>query len=126
MITISLDFDGTVCRHRYPKVGSDLPFCVDVLKTLVSKNVKICLNTMRPSGKMLDDAVNWFKERNIPLYGINVNPDQKSWTDSPKVYGHIIIDDTAIGCPVVYDIITGDRYVDWEKITTILIDEGIL
>ena len=47
------------------------------------------------------DAVNWFKKNDIPLYGINENPDQSSWTTSPKPYCHIYIDDAALGCPLI-------------------------
>jgi hypothetical protein len=125
MIYISLDFDGTVCRHRYPYIGEDIPYCVSVLKELINKDIKICLNTMR-SDKTLEAAVNWFIERNIPLYGINVNPDQLSWTKSPKVWGTIYIGDDALGCPVIYDKINGDKYVDWEKVALLLKNEFIL
>lgn len=34
---------------------------------------KICLNTMRCDDK-LDDAVQWFKDNDIELYGVNENP----------------------------------------------------
>ena len=51
-------------------------------------------------GSYLSDAVNWFKQENIPLYGINTNPTQKYWTSSPKAYGHYMIDDSAIGVPL--------------------------
>ena len=53
------------------------------------------------SGKTLEEAVQWFKDNEIQLYGINENPSQKSWTNSPKVYANIYIDDAAIGVPLV-------------------------
>jgi len=123
MIYISLDFDGTCVRHRYPQIGEELPNCVNTLKELVNKKIKLCLNTMR-SGKSLDEAVNWFKERNIELYGINENPDQKRWTVSPKVFGTVYIGDDALGCPLIYD--KDDAYVDWLTIRLLLIEQGIL
>lgn len=45
---------------------------------------------MDVTGMFLDDAVNWFKQNDIPLYGINENPTQKTWTNSPKSIRTII------------------------------------
>jgi len=76
---------------------------------------------------VLEDAVNWFKEHDIPLYGINTNPTQKDWTDSPKAYGQLIIDDTALGCPIKVDKTMSQRpYVDWEKVEKLLIEKGLI
>jgi hypothetical protein len=126
MTYISLDFDGTCVKHKYPYIGEEIPNCINTLNELINKDVKLCLNTMR-SGKTLDDAVNWFKERNISLYGINTNPDQLSWTTSPKVYGTIYIGDDALGCPLIYDRYDrNDVYVDWLNVRILLIEQGIL
>jgi len=62
---------------------------------------------MNVTGLFLDDAVNWFKENDIPLYGINENPTQKNWTNSQKAYGHLYIDDCALGCPMNYPHLKG-------------------
>ncbi len=110
MSYIAVDFDGTCVVHKYPEVGFDVFYCETVLNRLVKNNHKLILNTMR-SGKELQDAVNWFKSKNIPLFGINNNPTQKEWTSSPKVYAHKYIDDAAVGCPL-----TKDGSVDWKKI----------
>ena len=32
----------------------------------------------------LDHAIKWFDQNNIPLYGIQKDPEQESWTKSPK------------------------------------------
>lgn len=96
---IAVDFDGTVVDHRYPDVGGDVPGAVDALKALVAVGAKLVLNTMR-SDEPLADAVRWFEERGIPLFGVNRNPEQDSWTKSPKVYAHHYVDDAAIGCPL--------------------------
>ena len=106
-----VDFDGTVVDHRYPNIGQDVPHAIHILKKLEVNNSLILL-TMR-SGKFLDDAVNWFNHNEINLYGINHNPSQKEWTDSPKVYGDIYIDDAAIGCPLIYLEGFSRSCVDW-------------
>lgn len=112
---IGIDFDGTCVTHDYPGIGKDIG-AVAVLKRLVNSGHRLILNTMR-SGLKLQDAINWFKENGIELYGANENPTQKSWTQSPKVYAHLYIDDSALGCPLKMDSNLSDRpFVDWEII----------
>lgn len=112
---IAVDFDGTCVTHEYPRVGKDIG-AVPVLKKLTDSGHLLILNTMR-SGKELDDAVQWFIDNDIPLYGVNENPSQKSWTLSPKVYAHLYIDDAALGCPLKMDNAVSDRpFVDWDYI----------
>jgi hypothetical protein len=73
------------------------------------------------SGKELADAIKWFIDNDIPLFGANENPTQKSWTDSPKVHANVYIDDCGIGCPVIYNpAVSGRPYVDWTAIEKIL------
>lgn len=113
-LPIVLDVDGTVVKHHYPKLGEDAPHCVNVLKKWTDNGVGIIIDTMR-SGKELDEAVEWFKKRGIPIYGIGKEPNQHKWTDSPKAYGVLSVDDRNLGVPLVYE--DGERpYVDWTKI----------
>ena len=122
---IAIDFDGTCVTHDYPRIGKDI-HAIPVLNKLVSNGHKLILNTMR-SGKELDDAVNWFKENNIELFGINENPTQKSWTNSPKVYAHMYIDDAAFGCPLLNMPEISDRpFVNWGFIEVKLSQMGII
>ena len=122
---IAIDFDGTCVTHDYPRIGKDI-HAIPVLKKLVSNGHKLILNTMR-SGKELDDAVNWFKENNIELFGINENPTQQRWTNSPKVYAHMYIDDAAFGCPLLNIPEISDRsFVNWVSIEVTLSQMGII
>lgn len=95
---IAVDFDGTCVEHKYPRVGQDAPDAVRVLRKLVENGNQLILWTMR-DGIQLSEAVEWFKKKNIPLWGIQRNPTQDSWTGSPKAYAQIYIDDAALGCP---------------------------
>lgn len=101
MMTIAVDFDGTCVKHRYPMVGEDVDGAVSVLKELVRKGHKIILYTMR-SGDTLDDAISWFIDNDIELWGINRNPEQYGWSSSPKVFANLYIDDAALGIPLVF------------------------
>ncbi len=118
---IAVDFDGTCIDHTYPHILRDVPHCVRVLKKLVELKHQLILYTMR-SGTPLDDAVNWFKERDIPLYGIQTNPTQSTWTTSPKCYAELYIDDLAFNCPLI-KVLGFDRYcVDWLEVEKQLIN----
>ena len=77
------------------------------------------------SGQELEDAVEWFKDNEIPLYGINSTPGQSTWTSSPKVYAHLYIDDAALGIPLVRN--GRERpYVNWSEVREMLIEEGYI
>lgn len=110
----AVDFDGTCTTHEYPRIGRDIG-AVPVLRKLVERGDRLVLFTMR-SGKELQDAAQWFADNGLPLYGINTNPDQLSWTSSPKPYAHCYIDDAAFGCPLIIPG-EGERpYVDWAEV----------
>jgi len=121
---IAVDFDGTVVTHAYPGVGEDAG-ALPVLRELVDNGCRLILYTMR-SGELLDEAVAWFRARRIPLYGVNVHPQQAQWTASPKVYADLYIDDAALGCPIRF--IDGIRrpVADWVRIREMLVREGYL
>ena len=126
---IVLDFDGTVVKHSYPAVGADIG-AVPVLECLVRNGHQLILNTMRyrdcEGEDLLQPAVDWFAERNIPLAGINENPSQKEWTSSPKPYGQVYIDDAALGAPLMVDKKDGSRYIDWSLASVHLYYRGFL
>jgi len=122
---ICVDFDGTCVTHAYPHIGEDIG-AVPVLQKLAVTN-KLILFTMR-SGKELQDAVDWFDENNIELFGVNVNPTQHHWTTSPKAYGNIYIDDAAFGCPLIRPVDEAGRpvaipYVNWKIVNDYFFDE---
>lgn len=125
---IVLDFDGTVVKHQYPFVGEDIG-AVPVLRKLVANGHHLLLNTMRSrncNGKdTLQPAIDWFEQNDLPLYGINENPVQKGWTASPKVYGNIYIDDSALGAPLKSDA-HSYRYLDWSVASVHLYQLGLL
>jgi len=127
-MTICIDFDGTVVTHEYPAVGKDIG-AVPVLKKLIENGHQLILYTMRSyiegispvTNKLqdggLNDAVKWFADNEIPLYGINENPSQAVWTASKKPYAQLYIDDAALGCPLINNAEYSPRpYADWKAI----------
>jgi hypothetical protein len=142
-MTFNIDFDGTVVTHAFPHVGKDIG-AAPVLRALTDAGHQLILFTMRSdrkekgdkiedptimdvTGNFLTDAVNWFKENDIPLYGIQSNPTQKIWTTSPKSYAEVMIDDSAMGCPLIFDETLSHRpFVDWVKIAEMLNEMGLI
>jgi hypothetical protein len=125
-MNIILDFDGTCVTHVEPGIGEDIG-AIPVLKELVNRNHNLILFTMRPSGEALNDAISWFWKNNIRLHGIQKNPHQSTWTDSPKAYGDLIIDDTALGIPLIFDETISDRpFVNWFEVRRMLVGRGLL
>lgn len=139
---IAIDFDGTCVTHDFPNVGKDIG-AVPVLKRLVEAGHRLILYTMRSNcvnntgasqefpevvnGNHLDDAINWFKENGIGLWGIQTNPEQKAWTTSPKCYAQLYIDDAALGAPLKRDPEMSDRaFIDWGAVEGILELDGVL
>lgn len=120
---IAVDFDGTCVEHRFPEIGRDIG-AETVLKKLIDAGHSIMLWTMR-SGKGLEDALQWFADRNIPLLCANSNSRQ-TWTTFPKMYAHLYIDDAALGCPLIDSGLEGERpYVDWVIVDQYLISMGM-
>lgn len=132
---IVVDFDGTVVTHAFPVIGKEIG-SVPVLKRLVAEGHKLILFTMRSkfvnkkkgiTEDTLAPAVQWFKDNDIPLYGTQINPTQWSWTSSPKAYGQLIIDDAAMGCPLIMDESLSERpFVDWKAAEEMLVYQGVL
>ena len=122
---IAVDFDGTCVEHNYPAIGMDVEEAVEVLRELNKHGHRIILNTMR-SGQRLEAAVRWFRDRKIELWAVNRNPEQECWTSSPKVYADIYIDDSALGCPLIF--LEGVRrpVVNWSKVRQLLESDGII
>lgn len=122
---IAVDFDGTCVEHNYPAIGMDVEGAVDVLRELNKHGHRIILNTMR-SGQRLEAAVRWFRDRKIELWAVNRNPEQEQWTSSPKVYADIYIDDSALGCPLIF--LEGVRrpVVNWSKVRQLLESDGMI
>lgn len=120
----AVDFDGTCVTHEFPKVGRSVG-AEPVLKRIVKEGGRIILWTMR-SGDQLEDAVRWFADNEIALWGVQRNPTQDEWTESPKAYAHVYIDDAALGCPLVDGVEMQRPYVCWKTVEGVLFNqEGI-
>jgi len=95
---IAVDFDGTLVEHRYPAIGKEILFAFETLRELQKQKHQLILWTIR-SGKELDEAIEFCKERGIEFYAINNSyPEEKfDGTSSRKIQADVYIDDRNIG-----------------------------
>lgn len=77
MATIAVDFDGTIVTHEYPKIGTELPFATETLKMLIRDHHKLILWSVR-EGKLLDEAVEWCRERGVEFWAVNKDYPEES------------------------------------------------
>lgn len=129
-MVIGIDFDGTCVTHEYPEIGESIG-AEKVLRDLVKNGHQLVLCTMRghkayEGRDLLQEAVDWFEKNGIKLIGVNMAPLQDTWTDSPKPYAQMYIDDAALGCPIIESDISDRPYVDWEKLDRIFRSTGII
>jgi hypothetical protein len=99
-MNIAVDFDGTIVEHEYPEIGEEIPFATDTLKMLIADRHKLILWSCR-EGQLLDDAINWCRERGVEFYAINRDyPEEKKEYNehfSRKLKVDMFIDDRNVG-----------------------------
>lgn len=127
MITICVDFDGTIADHRYPDIGDLIPGAKEWLSLFKELGCTLILHTMRSDhgrdGPMLTQAKEFCEKHVLCIDHYNVNPTQKRWSSSPKTYAHLYIDDAAVGCPLRPNPRVGGRpFVDWDAVGPIVME----
>ena len=97
---IAVDFDGTIVEHRYPELGRELPFATQTLRQLIKDRHQLILWTVR-EGHLLDEAVEWCRERGVEFWAINKDfPEEdttKNQVFSRKIKADVFIDDCMVG-----------------------------
>lgn len=124
IMTIAVDFDGTIVTHEFPAIGQLLPGVKKTIAALRKNDHKVFLWTMRgyhpEHRRCLEEAAWWLEDNDIVLDGFNHSPSRFS-TQSPKQHANIYIDDAALGCPLC---IYGDSVaVDWLEVAKYLCRE---
>lgn len=118
---IGVDYDGTLIEHIYPEKGADVPLGFESVIELQNAGHRIILWTVR-SGQALDAAVNYCESKGLKFWGINENPEheelhkQARIKPSPKVHVNLLIDDVALGCPLIFPEDGRRPFVDWKTI----------
>lgn len=119
-MNIAIDFDGTIVEHKFPRVGEPVPGAIEWMRKFQEAGARLLLWTMRSDGQengdVLTQAVKHCENFGIKFFGVNENPEQVTWTKSPKLYAHLYIDDAAFGCPLIHPGEGQRPYVDWEAV----------
>ncbi len=98
MLTIAVDFDGTLVENRYPKIGKPMLFAFETLKKLQQEGHQIILWTYR-SGVKLQEAVEYCEAKGIKFYAVNKSYPEEEYEEqlmSRKILADIFIDDRNI------------------------------
>ena len=123
---IAVDFDGTIVEHKYPAIGKEIPFAIDTLKMLQKDRHRLILWSVR-EGKLLEEAVQWCKERGVEFYDVNRDYPEETTDNNPnfsrKLKVDVFIDDRNLGglpdWGTIYQMITHRR--KWDH----LLDEAV-
>ena len=97
LLTIAVDFDGTLVENKYPEIGKPLLFAFETLKKLQDEGHLLILWTYR-SGKKLDEAVAFCQDKGIDFYAVNKSFPEEEYdpTFSRKILADFFIDDRNI------------------------------
>jgi hypothetical protein len=97
---IAIDFDGTIVENKYPEIGQERPFAIETLKLLIRDRHRLVLWTCR-EGQLLDDAIQWCRERGVEFYAVNRDYPEETTDNNPhftrKLKADIFIDDRNLG-----------------------------
>ena len=102
---LAIDFDGTIVKHDFPRIGSLMPGAKEAINALHGHGHKIIVWTVRnhTEGEFDREATiggvqDFLDKHGIRYDTINENhPDLDFHTESRKVYADIYIDDRNLG-----------------------------
>jgi FMN phosphatase YigB (HAD superfamily) len=97
MLTIAVDFDGTLVENRYPEIGKPILFAFETLRKLQEEGHQIILWTYR-SGIKLQEAVEFCESKGIQFYAVNKSYPEEEYEEhlSRKILADFFIDDRNI------------------------------
>lgn len=98
ILTIAIDFDGTIVENRYPKIGKPLLFAIETLKKLQEEGHQLILWTYR-TGPELKEAVEFCNNKGIYFFAVNRSYPEEKYDNSlsRKIQADVFIDDRNIG-----------------------------
>lgn len=94
----AVDFDGTLCENKYPRIGRPNKRVINYLKKLKIKGHYLVLWTCR-EGDLLKEAMKWCADQDLIFHEYNRNIAvriQQYGTDPRKICADYYIDDKAI------------------------------
>ena len=111
MLTIAVDFDGTIVKHKYPEIGEEIPFAIDTLKRLQAEGECRLILWSSRTGDLLQEAVDFCKSRGLEFYAVNKENPEDEYMPQHKVVADVYIDDRNLGglpdWGMIYSVIRG-------------------
>ncbi len=104
-LIIGCDFDGTICQHMFPDIGTEMPGAFATLKRFIAAGDRLILWTCRMPGNGLEAAIEWCKENGVVFEEHNNNVQDHDYANSRKIYASIYIDDRVVGGFPGWDVI---------------------
>lgn len=92
---IAVDFDGTLVESQFPDIGAIKQEVVNQVREEKTKGNIIIIWTCR-TGKVLEEAVQFLKNNDIPFDYVNENPLNPYGDTTRKVFADEYWDDKAI------------------------------
>ena len=95
MAIVAVDFDGTICEHKFPDIGELKPYCKEVMNLLKEAGHEIIIWTCRcddEHGPYKTKMKEWLDKNEIPYDKINENVISE-FQPIPKIYFDVCIDD---------------------------------
>lgn len=95
---IAVDFDGTLCKNRYPDIGEPIQEVIDKLLEEQRNGAKLILWTCR-CDKQLADAVEWCERHGIIFDAVNDHLQELKeifGNNTRKIFAHQYWDDHAV------------------------------
>jgi len=115
-LNIAVDFDGTIVKDAFPKIGKPMPFAFETLHKLQEKGHRLILWTYR-SGTHLDEAVEFCKNNGLEFYAVNKSFPEEEYNSSysRKINADLFIDDRNVG-----------GFYGWGEVYQLLMNESNL
>ena len=97
LLTIAVDFDGTLVENRYPEIGKPILFAFETLIKLQQEGHQIILWTYR-NGVKLQEAVEFCESKGVTFYAVNKSYPEEEFDHvmSRKILADFFIDDRNI------------------------------
>lgn len=96
---IAVDFDGILCKNKFPEIGEPNYEVVSLVRQLIDKGHEVVLWTTR-NGEELADAVRWCESYGLHFNNVNgpAKSNREEYKDrypveSRKIYADIYVDD---------------------------------
>ena len=116
---IAVDFDGTIVKHEYPKIGKEIPFAIETLKRLQREHHHLLVLWTVREGKELEEAIEYCRTRGLEFYAVNRSYPEEELEEgvvSRKVNADLFIDDRGIGglpdWGVIYQMIASGKHLE--------------